>query len=137
MRLDSQLLFSDNQAVTATAVSENVVQMASTQNGMTEVAFGDKIPLLIQVTEDFVGCTSIAASVETSATEDFASAVSLVSTPAIPVAELKAGYKFAIDSIPKGNKGFMRTKYTVVGTATAGKILAGVVDAIDNSFQDM
>lgn len=135
MRLDSQLLFSDNQAVTQTAASENVVQMANGE--LKEVAFGNKLPLLVQVTEDFVGCTSIAVAVETSETENFASATTLVATSAVPVADLKAGYKFAIGEIPKGNKGFMRLKYTLVGTATAGKITAGIVDAIDNSYQDM
>lgn len=137
MRLDSQLLFSDNQVVTTTAASTNVVKMANTENGLKEVAFGNKIPLLVQVTEDFAGCTSVAAAVETSETEDFASATTLVQTSAIPLASLKAGYKFPIGEIPAGNKGYMRMKYSVNGTATAGKITAGIVDAIDNSYQDM
>ena len=135
MRLDSQLLFSDNQAVTTTAASTNVVKIAN--GDLKEVAFGNKLPLLIQVTEDFAGCTSITASVETSATEDFSSSSTLISTAAIAVASLVAGYKFPIGEVPAGNKGYLRLKYSVSGTATAGKITAGIVDAIDNSYQDM
>ena len=118
MRLDSQAIFSDAQKITAAAVSTNVVKMASTENGLKEVAFGAPVPLLIQVVEDF------------------ASPKTLVAAEAV-LAELKAGFKFPIIQLPKGNLGYMRIKYTPTGSATAGAITAGVVDAVDNSYQDM
>lgn len=142
MLLDLESLFSDAQAVTKSAASENVVKMASTEHNMTEVSFGKPLPLLIQVVEDFAGATSVSVSVQTSATEDFSSSATLVSSGDIPIANLKAGYKFPINYVPKGNLGFMRLYYDVkgsdgAGTATAGKITAGIVAAHDNSFQDM
>ena len=136
MRLDSQAIFSDAQKITAAAVSTNVVKMASTENGLTEVAFGAPVPLLIQVVEDFAGLTSLKVEVQTSATEDFASPKTLVAAEAV-LAELKAGFKFPIIQLPKGNLGYMRIKYTPTGSATAGAITAGVVDAVDNSYQDI
>jgi len=136
MRLDSQAIFSDAQKITGAAVSTNVVKMASTENGLTEVAFGAPVPLLVQVVEDFAGLTSLKVEVQTAATEDFADAKTLVAAEA-PVADLVAGYKFPIIQLPKGNLGYMRINYTPTGTATAGAITAGVVDAIDNSYQDM
>jgi len=104
---------------------------------MTEVAFGVPIPLLIQVTEDFAGATSVKAAVQTSATEDFASYETLAESGAIPLANLKAGYKFPINFVPKGNLGYMRTYYTVAGTGTAGAITAGIAASHDHSYQDM
>lgn len=136
MRLDSQAIFSDAQKITGAAVSTNVVKMASTENGLAEVAFGAPVPLLVQVVEDFAGLTSLKVEVQTAATEDFAEAKTLVEAEA-PVADLVAGYKFPIIQLPKGNLGYMRINYTPTGTATAGAITAGVVDAIDNSYQDM
>ena len=136
MRLDSQAIFSDAQKITAAAVSTNVVKMASTENGLTEVAFGAPVPLLIQVVEDFAGLTSLKVEVQTSATEDFASPKTLVAAEAA-LAELQAGFTFPIIQLPKGNLGYMRIKYTPTGSATAGAITAGVVDAVDNSYQDM
>jgi len=136
MRLDSQAIFSDAQKITGAAVSTNVVKMASTENGLTEVAFGAPVPLLVQVVEDFAGLTSLKVEVQTAATEDYADAKTLVAAEA-PVADLVAGYKFPIIQLPKGNLGYMRINYTPTGTATAGAITAGVVDAIDNSYQDM
>ena len=136
MRLDSQAIFSDAQKITGAAVSTNVVKMASTENGLTEVAFGAPVPLLIQVVEDFAGLTSLKVEVQTAATDDFEDAKTLVAAEA-PVADLVAGYKFPIIQLPKGNLGYMRINYVPTGTATAGAITAGVVDAIDNSYQDM
>ena len=75
MRIDNEMLFSDNQKLTASAASTNIVKLASTENGLTEVAFGKPIPLLIQVTEDFNNLTSLKVGVQTSDSEDFSSFV--------------------------------------------------------------
>lgn len=130
-----ETLFSNAQAVTATGASTNVIHTAFGK--LKEISFGTPLPLLIQVVEDFAGCTSVKVAVQTSATEDFAEVVTLAETAAIPVAELVAGYKFPINFMPKGNLGYTRLYYTVDGTATAGKIDAGVVAGHDNSYQDM
>ena len=135
MLLDMETLFSNAQAVTATGASTNVIHTAFGK--LKEISFGTPLPLLIQVVEDFAGCTSVKVAVQTSATEDFAEVVTLAETAAIPVAELVAGYKFPINFMPKGNLGYTRLYYTVNGTATAGKIDAGVVAGHDNSYQDM
>lgn len=135
MLLDKQNQFSDAQEVLATAASTNIVEIST--GVLKEISFGQPIPLLVQVVEDFAGATSVKAAVQTSETKDFASPVTLIETSAIPVANLKAGYKFPINFVPKGNKGYMRMNYTVVGTGTAGKITAGIITAHDNSYQDM
>lgn len=136
MRLDSQAIFSDAQEITASAASTNVVEISKPNGKLSEVAFGHDIPLLIQVVEDFVGPTSLKVGVQTSDNEAFSSPETLVESTLL-LADLKAGKKFPIKSVPAGNKGYMRLYYTVAGTATAGKITAGIVDAIDNSYQDM
>lgn len=136
MRLDSQAIFSDAQEITASAASTNVVEISKPNGHISEVSFGKDIPLLIQVVEDFAGLTSLKVGVQTDDNEDFSDAKTLVEA-SLDLADLKAGAKFPIKSVPAGNKGYMRLYYTVTGTATAGKITAGIVDAIDNSYQDM
>ena len=135
MLLDMETLFSDGQAVTATAASTNVIHTA--YGKLKEISFGTPLPLLIQVVEDFEGLTSLKVAVQTSATEDFSSSATLAETAKIPVADLKAGYKFPINFMPKGNLGYTRLYYTAEGTGTAGKIDAGFVAGHDNSYQDM
>lgn len=135
MLLDKQNQFSDAQEVKESSASTNVVEIL--KGVLKEISFGQPIPLLVQVVEDFAGVTSVKAAVQTSETADFTTPVTLIETSAIPVASLKAGYKFPINFVPKGNKGYMRMYYTVVGTGTAGKITAGIVASHDNSYQDM
>lgn len=137
MRLDSQAIFSNEQAITATAASTNVVELSKANGKFSEVAYGKPIPLLIQVVEDFATLTSLTVAVQTDDNAAFSSATTLASAT-LAVAALKAGAKFPIKEIPAGNEGFVRLYYTVTGSnATTGKITAGIVDAVDNSFQDM
>lgn len=129
MILDEQALFSDKQAVTATAASTNVIKV----NG--DIGKGEPVEILAQVVETFAGVTSVKLSVQTCATED-GTYEDLVSTDAIAVAKLKAGYKFPIKFLPTGIKNFLRLNYTVVGTAagTAGKITAGIVSGSNEGY---
>ena len=136
MLWDKENLFSENQAITTTAASTNVIEAAKGQ--LKEIAFGTPIPLRIQVTEDFTGLTSINFKLQTCAAEGFSSNVSvLAETGAVAAASLKAGYVAPINFIPKGNKGYLRLYYDVVGTATAGKVTAGIVAGDEGTWQDM
>ena len=136
MLYDKENLFSENQVFTASAASTNVIDIA--KGNLKEVAYGTPIPLRIQVTEDYTGLTSINFKVQTCAAEGFASNVTtLAETGAVAAASLKAGYVAPINYIPKGNKGYVRIYYDVVGTATAGKVTAGIVAGNEGSWQDM
>ena len=123
MILDEQALFSDEQAVTASAASTNVIKV----NG--DIGKGEPVEILAQVVAAFATCTSVKVGVQTDDAENFSNAVTLAETGAIAVASLVAGYKFPIKFLPKGIKKYLRLYYTVAGSnATAGKITAGVVD---------
>ena len=137
MRLDSQAIFSDEQAITATAASTNVVEISKANGVFSEVAFGEPIPLLIQVVEDFNNLTSLKVGIQTDDNENFSSAKTLAEATLL-IADLKAGAKFPIKEVPAGNEGYMRLYYTVTGTATTTvKITAGIADVVDNSYHNM
>lgn len=125
MILDTENLFSDAQAITATAASTNVLKLPK------GLAKGEPVRLLCQVVEDFATLTSLTVGVRTAATTSGGNLVSpstLVSSAAIGVATLKAGYQFPIEFIPDGTNDFVDLNYTVGGSnATAGKITAGIV----------
>lgn len=135
MLLDMETLYSDAQSITATAESANVVRLS--KGNFSEVAFGTPIPLSVQVVEDFEGATSVNVAFETSANENFSDEKVLAQSGDIPAEKLKAGYTFPLNYVPKGNLGYTRLKYTVDGSASAGKITAGIVAAHDNSYQNM
>lgn len=138
MIFDSTNLFSDAQAITETAASTNVIDLGETDtpkhaaNAITrDMGKGRPIDLRIQVVEDFATLTSLVVGVETDSAEGFGSAVTILSSPAIPVADLKAGYVFPIQWLPRGVASrYVRLYYTVAGSdATAGKVTAGLTFA--------
>lgn len=130
--LDELLKFSENQAITATTVSENTLDLGIAR----EVAFGDPIPLLAMIKEDFNNLTSLKVAVETDKTDEFDAPVELASSTVL-LANLKKGKMIPISFMPVGNKGFVRLKYTVTGTApTTGKLSAYLTDAVTQSYHN-
>ena len=136
---DKTLQFSDAQAITATAVSTNVVDMGAmgTVKGnsaamVQELAPGSGIPLLVQVTETFATLTSLAINIQSSADEAFTSP-NTIQLASIAAADLVAGKRTPFHTPPEGlSGGYWRMQYVVTGSdATAGKITAGVVAAVD------
>jgi hypothetical protein len=154
MILDRTLLLSDAQAITVTAVSSNVIDAgaAGTAFGHAaalrrNLAIGAAIPFLVQVVQDFTagGAATLAIALQTADDEAFSSPVTVYTTPAIALADLKAGQRlFISDYLPKGVNGkgitkrYWRLNYTVAtGPMTAGKITAGVVAAVQTDPLDV
>ena len=121
MILDHENLFSNDQAITTTANSTNVIKRGTDdeKDGTPEV--------LIQVTTTFAGGTSIKVGLYTDESEDMSGEELVMETKAIALASLVAGYKFKINRVPDNLKKYSRLTYTVVGTMSAGKITAGFV----------
>lgn len=144
MIIDTQGLFSDGQAITATAASTNYIDLGATGTPygassalVRDVGKGCCIPLAISVPEAFNNLTSLQVSIETDDNTSFSSPTTVVLTGAIPLASLVAGYQFkAIYELPEGtSERYVRLKYTVVGTApTTGKVTAAIVAARQTNF---
>lgn len=141
MILDLNLLFSENQAITATAVSTNVIQLPA--NGIVPLSSaalarnlgaGNDIPLLITVTETFATLTSLTITFETSAAAALTSSTVLYSTGAIPVASLVKGYRTPIRWLPDATLlEYIGLRYTVGGSnATAGRITAALATEVNS-----
>lgn len=140
MIMDRTALFSDGQAITATAASTNLIDLGATGTvygaaaAMTrDIGPGNRIPLIVTVTQSFNTLTSLTVSLETDDNASFSSATTIWTSPAYTLAQLAVGAKQNLlpDSIPLGtNERYLRLKYTVGGSnPTLGKITAGVVAA--------
>jgi len=134
MILSAEQIFSDDQAVTATAISENVIDqgVAATPYGgkaalNRDLGKGTPIPVLIQVTEKFLTCTSVTVTLECSAAAGLTSPVVLASE-IILLADLLIGKQTHLQFVPNGDTlRYLGVRYTVGGSnATAGKITAGI-----------
>lgn len=126
MILDKEALFSEQQAITGSAPSTNIVDILKAR----EIGTGRTIPLTVQVTEDFNNLTSLKVEVQTDDDSGFPSPKTMLESTAL-LAELKKGFIFPIGNIPRGTRErYLRLNYTVSGAApTTGKLVAGVGDA--------
>ena len=82
MILDKQNLFSEDQAITATAVSTNVIDMG-TDNALVNSPNEKDVELFVQVTADFATLTSLTVSLYTDSDVAFGSATLLFSSAAV------------------------------------------------------
>ena len=132
MILSANQLFSDGQAITATGLSTNVIDtgVRGTPYGAAaaltgDVGKGNKVPVLIQVTEAFNNLTSLTVAIETGAT---ASLGTVLLSQNIALADLEVGKTLNLDVLPEGiTERYLGVRYTVTGTApTAGIVTAGI-----------
>jgi hypothetical protein len=122
MTLDRKL-FSEDQAVTTTAVSTNQLDFGE---GTGHIGDGQAVRLYVQVTEDFAVLTSLKVELQDSA--DDQTYATVLSGPVVPLAALKAGKVLLEISVPKNMRQYHQLNYVVAGSAaTAGKVTAGYI----------
>lgn len=146
MILDNRCLFSDSQAITVDAASTSSYDLGvpgkTWPYGLQlsrKMGGGQKIPLLVQVTEAFTtgnGMTDVEIVLQSDEDSAFGSAKNVFSVT-VPIADLVKGYICPIEYLPRNiTERYLRFYYNVIGgTASAGKITSGFVGAVDNSYQ--
>jgi hypothetical protein len=120
MIFDKENMFCEGQAITATAVSDNVIDMGQDNTGR-----GEPVELFVQAVEEFAaaGDATLTVALQDCDTEG-GSYVALQSTSAIPKADLEAGYRVQL-SLPAEHRRFLRLNFTVdTGPFTSGLITA-------------
>lgn len=132
MIFSAQQLFSDDQAITASADSTNVIDLGVAGTPYDAVAplnqdigKGNKIPFLAQVTEDFNNLTSLEIIISTGATT--ALGTTIISETVL-LADLVAGKQMVLEVLPNQlTERYLGIEYVVVGTApTTGKVTTGI-----------
>lgn len=120
MIVDNQLLLSDEQAITADAVSTNVIDMSAARRGS-----GNPLDVLLFVNETFDNLTSLTVTVQSCAVEGFGSGVVEHQTFVIAAADLTAGKMYNLGQLVNNLLQYVRLDYDVTGTnPAAGKVTA-------------
>lgn len=150
MILDNRALFSDEQDLTAGGAGD-VASTNSYDLGVPGIAMpgsvqlrrrigvGNKIPLLIQITETVTsgdGLTSVDLQLQSDEDSAFGSAKTVFSVNVL-IADLVAGFICPIEYLPRDvSERYLRVYYNANGgTFSAGKVTAGIVAAVDGSYQ--
>ena len=135
MIFSANQLFSNDQAITASADSTNVIDLgaAGTPFGAAaalnrDVGKGNPIPLLVQVTEAMTaaGAATLVVNISTGATS--ALGTTIASVGPIAKADLVAGYQIPIQVLPNDiTERYLGIEYVVAtGPMTAGTVTAGI-----------
>jgi hypothetical protein len=130
MVLDSQLEFSDSQAVTATAISTNVVDLGAT-NTLKDVGAGEPVYLVVQTivaATDASSDATLTVTLESDSTADLATSATVhFSSGALAFAAFSpAGTTLVAVRLPAGNyERYLGVRFTVA----AGPLTAGNFDA--------
>jgi hypothetical protein len=120
MLIDSELVFSDAQALTGDAVSTNVVNLLAAKR-----APGNPLHVFAQIDETFDNLTTLEFQVQSCAVEGFGSGVVTHQKVSIALAALVAGKKIDLGSLLEGTLQYVRINYDVTGTnPSAGQVTA-------------
>ena len=125
MFIDKLLQVSNEQAVTASAASTDVIDFGQAN---PNVGLDDRSNMVITVDESAAaaGAATVTFSVQDSA--DNSTFADVVATKAVPLAELTAGKQFFLP-LPPGMRRYVRAYFTVgTGPLTAGSFNAQIVD---------
>ena len=140
--VDTQLEFSDSQAVTSTAISTNVVDLLTTSSGaatltslspntIVDIGQGEDVYLVVQTA---VACTDTSSDATLTVTLESDTAVGLASAPVVHfstgalafAAFSPAGTVLAQIKLPNADyKRYLGVRYTVA----SGPLTAGAFDA--------
>lgn len=120
---DKLNMFSDAQAIAASAASTHVVDLGSDRN----IGVGEPVVIRHRVVEDFDELTSLTIAVQTADTDAFTGGGTTLVSVTLPLADLKAGATSPLITLPRGVRRYLRLNYTVAGDPpTQGAITAGL-----------
>lgn len=128
MRIDLFNQFSDAQAVTATAISTNVIDANHVSNALKDQGVGgEPLYLRIQIDEAFATATSVTFTLESDDNASLSSATTHWSSGVVLIAALTVGAVVATIRVPEAAtyQRYVGLRYTIGGSsATAGKVTA-------------
>lgn len=129
MYIDKSLIYSDDQAITATAASTVVVNAVKAGGPL------QKLFLYLKISEAFNTLTSLTIAFQTS-DDNFSVDTTEVFSKTILLADLTLNAEVLKIDLPMNLKQYTRFNYTVTGTPpTTGKIYSAVVEQIDNTHE--
>lgn len=126
MLLDKNAILSDQQTVSSTAASTNIIDMTAAGNTVPGALFA-----VLRTDTAFAGATSIVFALQTADASTFSSPVTLMTATFTGTQLANASTQLLALPLPAGIKRYVRAYYTVTGTVTAGSFSCFLTDGVD------
>jgi len=128
MIIDSRLEFSDAQALTATAVSTNIIDLSSDR----DVGVGEPLWLVISCDVALAGTSpTLDIDLQTDSAAGMSSPTVIMSS--VQKTAMAAGDKIVL-AVPNANEQFLRVNYTIGGTTPTVTLSAWLTDQEPTSW---
>ncbi len=135
MILDKLLMFSEAQAITATAASTDVIDLSPMKGTKRDIGVGEPLEFwaTVNTTATAGGAATLNVQLQTSA--DNSTWVTLYDSGTLALASLTAGKRILSTKVPAGVLKYLRVNYVVAtGPLTAGAFTAGINLDVDANY---
>ncbi len=136
MILDKLLMFSEAQAVTATAASTDVIDLSPLKGTRRDIGVGEPLEFWTNVNTTATAAGAATVNVQLQTSTDNATWVTLYDSGSLALASLVAGKRVLSAKVPQGVLKYLRVNYVVgTGPLTAGAFTSGInLDVDANTF---
>ena len=134
MILDKLLMFSEAQAVTATAASTDVIDLGPIDSTRRDIGVGYPLEFWTTVNTTATASGAATVNVQLQTSPDNSTWTTIASSGDLALSALVAGKRIVSQKVPSGVQKYLRVNYTVgTGPLTAGAFTSGINLDVDNN----
>lgn len=134
MILDKLLMFSEAQAVTASAASTDVIDLGPIDGTRRDIGVGYPLELFVNVNTTATAAGAATVNIQLQTSPDNSTWTTLASTSDLALSALTSGKRVWSQKVPQGVQRYLRINYVVgTGPLTAGAFTAGINLDVDNN----
>lgn len=134
MILDKLLMFSEAQAVTATAASTDVIDLGPIDGTRRDIGVGYPLEFWTTVNTTATASGDATVNVQLQTSPDNSTWTTIASSGDLALSALVAGKRIVSQKVPSGVQKYLRVNYTVgTGPLTAGAFTSGINLDVDNN----
>lgn len=134
MILDKLLMFSEAQAVTATAASTDVIDLGPIDGTRRDIGVGYPLEFWATVNTTATASGAATVNVQLQTSPDNSTWTTIASSGDLALSALVAGKRIVSQKVPSGVQKYLRVNYTVgTGPLTAGAFTSGINLDVDNN----
>ena len=135
MIIDKLLMFSESQAVTATAASTDVIDLGPIKGTKRDIGVGEPLEFWTNVNTTAAAAGAATVNVQLQTSPDNATWTTIYDSGALALASLVAGKRVLSTKVPQGVLKYLRVNYVVgTGPLTAGAFTSGINLDVDANY---